>query len=207
MMLGVIADVHCRHEELRLVADALVRDGADEILLAGDAHDQYRFSNEVVDVIRDYEMRYILGNHEGVLLSTAGERAVTAPHVRRHHLDFVRSTPSELRVRIRGRMLTMVHANPWVPDNAYLYAHSRLFDRCAELDTDFLILGHTHIPMAFRRGRTLVVNPGSLVFSRGSESAGLINYAILDVASGEARQVGLSRRELSDDSPRADFIT
>ena len=53
MKLGIVSDVHCRHEELRLVAHALLREGVDEILLAGDAHDEYRFSNEVVDVIEE----------------------------------------------------------------------------------------------------------------------------------------------------------
>ena len=193
MKLGIVSDVHCRHEELRLVAHALLREGVDEILLAGDAHDEYRFSNEVVDVIREYGMRYILGNHEGALLSSAGERARARPNVRRDHLEFVQSVPFRLRTKVDGKTLTMVHANPWAPDNAYLYQNHRLFNRCTELDTDFLVLGHTHVPMTFRRGRTLVVNPGSLVYSRDADSIGMINYAILDVTSGESRQVRIPR--------------
>jgi len=113
--------------------------------------------------------------------------------VRRDHLEFVQSVPFRLRTKVDGKTLTMVHANPWAPDNAYLYQNHRLFNRCTELDTDFLVLGHTHVPMTFRRGRTLVVNPGSLVYSRDADSIGMINYAILDVTSGESRQVRIPR--------------
>lgn len=197
MKLGLIADVHGGHEELRLAAAALAREGVTEILLAGDAHDQYRFSNEVVDVIHEYGMRYILGNHEGVLLSRAGERAARAPHVRRRHLDFVRGAPWRLRTTIGGCTLTMVHANPWAPDDAYLFPPDRRFDRLGELDTDVLVLGHTHIPMAFRRGRTLVVNPGSLTFSRAAGTVGAVNYAVLDTAAGQAQQICLPLAELA----------
>lgn len=185
MRLGIVSDVHCEHEALREAAEQLLRAGVDDILLAGDAHYEYRFSNETVEVIRAYGMRYVTGNHEAVLLSPAGSRAVGAPHVRTANLDYVRDTPRRLTTNVGGKRLTMIHANPWASTFDYLYRGNPLFGRCDELDTDYLVLGHTHVPMVARFGRTLVVNPGSLMLSRDPGAHGLLTYAMLDTKSDD----------------------
>jgi putative phosphoesterase len=187
--IGIIADVHCQHEPLREAAEGLVSRAVDEIVLAGDAHYEYRFSNEVMEVIGDYRMRYVLGNHEAMLLGPHGTRAVSAPHVRQRNLVRLRQTPAHLRVRVGGKTLSVFHANPWAPDNRYLYEGDPLFGRCDELDTDYLILGHTHVPMSARFGRTLVVNPGSLTFSRDPGAEGTITCAVLDTDTDEVELI------------------
>jgi putative phosphoesterase len=195
--LGIISDVHCAAEELQLAAELLIAEGAQEILLAGDAHFEYRFSNEVASLIQAYKMRYILGNHEAVLLGPHGQRALSRPHVGAANLRFTQETPFQLRTNVGGKTLTMVHANPWTPDNRYLGPHDRLFDRCDELDTDFLVLGHTHVPAVFRRGRTLVVNPGSLAMTREPGAPlGTVTYAVLDTDSDAAEIVRTTREGL-----------
>jgi putative phosphoesterase len=186
MRIGIVSDVHCRHERLRAVAEALVRDGVDEIVLAGDAHYEYRFCNEVVELADEFAMRYVLGNHEMVLLSNHGVRARSAAHVRQANVDRLRRTPTAMRVQVDGKILTICHANPWAPDNHYLFPGDRLFERLDELDTDYLVLGHTHVPMVLRAKGTLVVNPGSLATSRETGQETLVSYAILDTATGEA---------------------
>ena len=188
MLLGVISDVHCNVEALdRAVSDLQGR--VDEILLAGDAMYEYRFSNEVVDVARRLSMRYVLGNHELVLLSPLGERARAAPGVDPDHLAFLSTVPTRLETQVDGKRLCMVHASPWAPYNDYLYASNRLFQRCDELDVDFLVLGHTHVPMVERFGRTLVINPGSLGESREAGHNRLVSYAVVDTSSEEVEIV------------------
>src|SRR3990172_5995152 len=55
MRLGIISDVHCNHEALRI---ALERMGpVDELLCAGDAVYQFRFSNEVMRILRERQAR------------------------------------------------------------------------------------------------------------------------------------------------------
>jgi putative phosphoesterase len=183
--VGIVADVHCRHEALREAAEQMTRAGVEEILLAGDAHYQYRFSNETVDVIREYGMRCVAGNHEAVLLGPHGSRAVGAPHVRARNVAFMREVPDRITTTVDGRSLTMVHANPWARTFDYLYADDPRFDRCDALDTDVLILGHTHVPMVARFGRTLAVNPGALMLSRDPGGHGVLTYAVLDTGSDD----------------------
>ena len=73
MRIGIVADVHCNDQALRI---ALERMGAvDELICAGDAVYQFRFSNDVMDLLRERETRYVLGNHEDVLLGKWGGHA------------------------------------------------------------------------------------------------------------------------------------
>ena len=51
MRLGIISDVHCNHEALRIALDRM--GPVDELLCAGDAVYQFRFSNEVMGILRD----------------------------------------------------------------------------------------------------------------------------------------------------------
>jgi putative phosphoesterase len=196
--IGILADVHCRHEALREAAGQLVAGGVEEILLAGDAHLQYRFSTETVDVIREFGIRCVAGNHEAVLLGPAGRKAVAAPHVRAADVTLMRAVPDRLTTTVGGLRLTMLHANPFAPDFDYLYADDRRFARCDELDTDVLVLGRTHVPMAARFGRTLTINPGSLVLSRDPGGHGVLTYVVLDT---DEREVFLVRDGVGWDEP------
>jgi putative phosphoesterase len=183
--LGIVSDVHCQDEHLRLTIDALIAEGVDEILCAGDAHYEYRLSNEVAELMQANDVKYIQGNHEWVLMGPHGAGARSAAHVRKSNLDYIDQAPEQIRTTVNGKSLLMIHASPWPPKGHYLYDGDPLFERCDELDADYLILGHTHVPMVKRYGRTLVINPGSLTFSREPGQYGLLSYAILDTTTDE----------------------
>jgi len=184
VLLGLMSDVHCNADAFdRAVAEMAPE--VDEILLMGDAVYEYRFSNEVVGGARKLGVRYVLGNHEMVLLGPHGERARSAATVDPVNLAYLREVPTRIDVRLGGKRVCMVHGSPWLPYDEYLYAGSRTLDRCAELDADILLVGHTHVPMATRVGRTLVVNPGSLGESREARADRPVSYAVLDTASEE----------------------
>lgn len=183
MRIGIVADVHCNHEALLI---ALERMGpVDELLCAGDAVYQFRFSNEVMGILRERQARYVLGNHEEVLLGRWGERARSAPSVRRENLEYMRGQSFDLDTRLNGKRLFMVHGSPWEPHNEYLYPNSPGMARLAQIDADFVILGHTHYHMARRVGRGLVVNPGSCGEARDHRNNFRLSYAILDTETEE----------------------
>jgi putative phosphoesterase len=184
MLIGIVSDIHCNGMAMdRAVAE--LSQTVDTILVAGDAVLQYRFSNEVLEIIRDNDLPYVAGNHEAILLSEHGQRARSAAHVRQENVDFMAAAPTHVEMRVSGKDLLMVHASPFPPYNEYLYPGSRQLAQCAELDVDILVLGHTHIPMAERIGRTLVVNPGSLGQGGDPAHPGMVSYAILDSDSDE----------------------
>ncbi len=184
MRIGIVSDVHCNHEALRIALDRM--GDVDELLCAGDSVYQFRFSNEVMQILRERGARYILGNHEDVLLGKWGDRARSAGWVRADDLAYMAEQPSRLTTTLPGgKSLVMVHGSPWEPHNEYIYPNSAPLARFAEIDTDYAILGHTHYQMAERVGRTLVINPGSAGEARDARNHFRLSYAILDTDTDE----------------------
>jgi putative phosphoesterase len=181
--IGIIADIHCNHQALRTALDRM--GAVDELLCAGDAVYQFRFSNEVMELLRERGARYITGNHEEVLLGRWGERARSAAWVRADDLAYMAEQAPRLETRINGKRLVMVHGSPFEPHNEYIYPNSRSISRLGEIDADYVILGHTHYQMAERVGRVLVINPGSAGEARDARNAFQLSSAVLDTETDE----------------------
>ncbi|MDA0301909.1 MAG: YfcE family phosphodiesterase [Chloroflexi bacterium] len=177
MRIGIVSDIHCNVEGLRL---ALKRMGdVDELLCAGDLMYGFRFSNDVVEELRARGARTVQGNHERTMLSAAGDRARNQQFVKSENVDYIAALPRVIETEVSGKRLVMVHGSPFEPFDEYLYPKARTLRRFKDLDADYVILGHTHYPMVERVGNVLVINPGS-----AGEPADL-SYAVLDTASGE----------------------
>jgi putative phosphoesterase len=198
--LGIISDVHCNADALRL---ALERMGpVDELLCAGDSIFEYRFSNDVVELLKERGARYVLGNHEAVFLGPQGARARSTANVRADLVEYMASMPLSMDVTIGGKRLVMVHASPFEPYQQYVYPNSPELKRLAEIEADYVILGHTHTQMAERVGRVLVVNPGSGGDARDLANGRKLSYAVLDTSSGEV----LFDNFLPGDAPFPEFV-
>jgi putative phosphoesterase len=182
--LGIVSDVHCNADGLRL---AIQHMGAiDELLCAGDIVYQYRFGNEIIEVLREYGARNVLGNHDLTLLSRDGERARAAPTVRQDNLHYLSSQPISIEVDVGGgKKLVMTHGSPIEPYDRYVYPGSKELAELADYAADYLILGHTHYQMAERMERCLVINPGSAGEARDMRNGRLLTCCVLDTASGE----------------------
>lgn len=183
MKLGIVSDIHCNDAALRIAFDLM--GDVDELLCAGDAVYQFRFSNDVMRLLRERGARYVLGNHEDVLLGPWGERARNADWVHTDELAYMAAQPRRIDASIGGKSLVMVHGSPWEPHNEYIYPNSPSISRFAEIGTDYVILGHTHYQMAERVGRTLVINPGSAGEPRDARNGFQLSYAVLDTETDE----------------------
>jgi predicted phosphodiesterase len=134
-----------------------------------------------MQLLRARGARYILGNHEDALLGRWGERARAAAWVRADELAYMADQPDRLTTTLPGgKSLVMVHGSPWEPHNEYIYPNSPALARLADIDANYVILGHTHYQMAERVGRTLVINPGSAGEARDARNAFRLSYAVLD---------------------------
>ena len=184
MRIGIVSDIHCNHEALRLALDQM--GAVDELLCAGDSVYQFRFSNEVMEILREREARYILGNHEDVLLGKWGENARSADWVRQDDLAYMATQDYRLQTTLPGgKTLVMVHGSPWEPYNEYIYPNSPAISRLGEIGADYVILGHTHYQMAERVGTSLIINPGSAGEPRDARNHFQLSYAILDTETDE----------------------
>ena len=81
MRLGIVSDVHCNADGLRLAIEHM--GPIDELLCAGDIVYQYRFGNDVIEVLREYGARNVLGNHDVTLLSRTASAPARPPRYAR----------------------------------------------------------------------------------------------------------------------------
>jgi len=72
--VGIVSDIHCNAAGL-MQALALMGD-IDELICLGDSIYEYRFSNEVVRLLRDRAAQVIVGNHEEQFFGPLGARAL-----------------------------------------------------------------------------------------------------------------------------------
>ena len=152
----------------------------DELLCLGDCIFEYRFSNEVIALLRDRGAHVIKGNHEDVFFGSLGERARNQPWIDPELLRWLDERPSEIALERAGKKLLLVHSTPWSPRGTYVCPGSPLLRRFGEVDADYVFYGHTHMQLAERHAGTLVINPGSAGDARDSRRSNLLSCAVLD---------------------------
>ena len=160
MRIGIVSDVHCNADGLRLAIEHM--GPIDELLCAGDIVYQYRFGNEVIEVLR----RIQRPQRPWKPRPHAAEQGRRTCPRRRHRASGkprlpCPQQPIAIEVKVGGKKLVMTHGSPIEPYDRYVYPGSKEFAELADYAADYLILGHTHYQMAERLGRCLVINPGS----------------------------------------------
>jgi putative phosphoesterase len=183
LKIGIVSDVHCNHRGLRRALDIMA--DCDELICLGDSIYEYRFSNEVVQILRERGAHTILGNHEEGFLGPHGARARAADWIDKSHLGWLAARPCRLELELGGKKLLLVHSTPWEPRGAYVYPHSSQLELFAEADADFVLYGHTHHQLVRRVGNVLVVNPGSAGEARDSGNGRQLSCAVLNTATEE----------------------
>jgi putative phosphoesterase len=192
MKIGIVSDIHCN---LRGLTQALALMGdIDELVCLGDSIYEYRFSNEVVRLLKERQAQVIVGNHEEYFFGPQGARARARDGVDPELAAWLASRPHRHELTIGGKRLLLVHSTPWEPRGAYINPGSGLLSRFAEVEADFVLYGHTHQQIVHRAGRVLVINPGSTGEARDSRNDRQLSCAVLDSASGEVQVIDFPDR-------------
>jgi putative phosphoesterase len=166
----------------------------DMLLCAGDVISDYRFCGETVDILRRAQAHCVQGNHESGFFGGRNPDYLRkcqrefAPEL----LAFLASAPLSLELEAAGAKVLMVHSTPWEPFDEYIYRRSPQLARLVQLPYDFVIFGHTHVPMVHQANGVTVINPGSCSQPRDQDRRG--SYAVLDLE----RRVVEVRRVLPD---------
>ena len=227
MRYGVLADIHGNLHALDAAVDRLRRDGVDGWLCAGDLGGYGPHPNECVERVAELGALCVAGNHDLMAVGRLPDRGL--PALARETLDWTRTVLSPAT----RAYLEQLPPDAVTPDGV-IVAHGSLGDPCeyvtspraarAALDrasaahpaAGVLVLGHTHLPMAFgsRRGgmrpadvalredETLLLNPGSVGQSRERRIAA--RALVLDLTERTASfhaldyDAAASRRALRD---------
>ncbi len=176
MQILVISDLHANWPALEAVLGA---QAFDRVIVVGDLVSYGPHPREVVEWVRSHATLMVRGNHDDALacgsdcrcaptskpLATA-TRAVHRELLSLEDIQFLGSLPRTASLQSAGQTLFAVHASP--RDHLYRYtltpqaSDEHVRGQVGRVQADYVLLGHTHLPMVRSSGRRLVVNPGSV---------------------------------------------
>jgi putative phosphoesterase len=183
LRIGIVSDLHCNAAGLAQAIE--VMGDVDELICLGDSIWEYRFSNEIVRMLKERGAHTILGNHEEGFFGPQGVRARGAEWIDPALLHWLGGRPHRLELHLGEKKLLAVHSTPWEPRGGYVYPHDALLDRFGEADADFVLYGHTHHQLVRRYGKVLVINPGSAGDARDPGNGRQLSCAVLDTVTDE----------------------
>lgn len=153
MILGILSDTHGSDARAARAVALLQRIGAEALLHCGDVGSQ-----GVLDALACLPAWFVWGN-------TDHDSADLARYARSIGLTPPVETP--LRIELAGRRVALLHGHELIAGRIYqslLRGDVEGFQRLA--DCDYLVHGHTHVPIDRRFGRVRIINPGALQRAR-----------------------------------------
>jgi len=169
--IGILSDTHATTAPLREALDIFTDKGVEQIICAGDVVG-YGEDNpeETIALLRQFNCLTVIGNHDVV------SDTVTDPASRAVLQSYFNNLPKKIELLVEGKKIVVVHAHP--PDS--LHGGIKIMDpqgkvdeekkspwlnKLSSLESDILVVGHTHQVFAEYFGRLLVINPGSTCFN------------------------------------------
>jgi putative phosphoesterase len=167
----VVSDIHGNYEALKALPEDY-----DELWVLGDLVNYGPQPAEVIEFVRKKASLVVRGNHDDSVAFDRDPRCSRA--FRRAAEETRRYTDSVLSEKQREYLAGLPHYR-WVQRGRWTFylCHAvpsdPLYTYCVEdaakwrkelavAATDFLFVGHTHIPFSLREGEQWVVNPGSI---------------------------------------------
>jgi putative phosphoesterase len=187
--IAIISDIHGNLPALESVLLDIDKKGITEIYCLGDLVGYYCFFNEVVAVIKDRNIKCLLGNHDFALIHTNGviERSRTCTNILKWQLeratsatfDYLKALESSYEFEFSNKKIQLVHAGLQDPVDEYVFDVTDDYLKNNLFNADILISGHTHL-LTFKKfysGKTWI-NPGSVGQPRDFNNKA--SYVILD---------------------------
>lgn len=185
MRLAIISDIHSNLPALEVVLEQIGKEGVDRILCAGDIVGYGPHPNEVIGQLKKIEITTILGNHDRAVLShdssnmnIQAQDAIwwTIEKLEQESQDYLARLNAKESFFLNGLNIAIFHGSPRY-DNEYIPeedANDELLDLAK---SDFLVLGHTHVPFVRSLDMGTVINPGSVGQPRdGDPRASIMVY-------------------------------
>lgn len=169
--IGILSDTHATTAPLREALDIFTDKGVEHIICAGDVVG-YGQDNpeETIALLRQFNCLTVIGNHDVV------PDTVTDPTSRVALQSYFNNLPKKIELVVEGKKIVVVHAHP--PDSLHggikimdpqgqVVEEKKLpwLDQLGSLESDILVVGHTHQVFAEYFGSLLVINPGSTCFN------------------------------------------
>jgi len=198
MKILLIADIHANLEALQKVLEI----PHDRAICLGDIVDYGPDPDKCIELLRKRNIPTIRGNHDNAVAFKAdcqcgykykhlsiATREYTWGVLDQSQMEYLQKLPLVIKEEIDGMKLFFTHASPRsmfeyikpeTPDEDIM---AMLADPMEPVDFEFLVVGHSHIPMNRKLGALTIINPGSVGQPRdGDTRAGC---AVFDTDTGE----------------------
>ena len=189
MKIGVISDPHANLQALEAVLNDM--GDVDAILCAGDLVGYCAQPNEVIELIKKNRVKCVLGNHDrsavtgelsGLNVAESKVATWTREALKAKNKRYLRGLSEKKTFKKGGKSIFIAHGSPRKPLIEYVFpgTPSRALLRMIQgVDSDVIILGHTHVPMERILQSKLIINPGGVGQPRDRDPKAA--YAILDL--------------------------
>ncbi|MGB9816824.1 MAG: metallophosphoesterase family protein [Desulfurococcaceae archaeon] len=210
MRILIISDIHGNMDALRAILDNAEK--YDYLWVLGDLVDYGPEPHLVIDAVREMKPDLvIMGNHDYAVAYNTDCKCAVEMHelsvYTRFNISYRLLTSSQVnwlktlrhvaKIEDSNRRIYIVHGAPANPLYGYLKPNqplSRIEEMLTEpsspyslkrklVEADYVIVGHTHIPMKLEVKGIKVCNPGSVGQPRDGDPRA--SYAILDTEKGE----------------------
>lgn len=193
MKIGVLSDIHGNSYALREVLKIARQENIKKLIVLGDIVGYYYFPDKVLEQLADWDYSLIKGNHE-VILENIMAGTITESEIRlkygsghkkaienlsTNQLEILSKSPPSLKLDLDNVRFLMCHGSPWDSDY-YLYPYTprEVLDKCNQIGTDFILIGHSHHSFIYKGNDTILINVGSVGQNRNM--GGLASWAIID---------------------------
>ena len=212
MRYAIIADIHANLVAFTAVLDHVKRQGGvDEVWCLGDIVGYGPDPCQCIELLSQYNHVCVAGNHDWAAIDKLAtsefnpDAAVacrwTAQQLSPDDIKYLESLPEV----IQKEDFTLVHGSPRHPIWEYLISVSSAKENFAYFQSQFCLVGHSHVPMVFKYDETgtcsfsqfmpnirlvlgksrLIINPGGVGQPRDGEPRA--SYAIYDNETGMVR--------------------
>ncbi len=181
MRLLLISDIHGNFEALQSVLENV---RYDTVICTGDLVDYGPDPLAIIDWVRDNRVPTVRGNHDNAVamhvdcgcgykykhLSEA-TREYTWSRITEKEEEFLMALPTSLDFTFEGLKAMAVHGSP-ASFFDYVYPDTpseKVEQMLKDVSCDFLIAGHTHMPMMRKLSDLIILNPGSVGQPRDSD--------------------------------------
>ena len=170
MKIGLIADIHADLDGLEKALKLLRDKQVDTILCAGDLVERGKDGDAVVRRVHEEKIPTVQGNHDAFARRSReylrNQSEVDPMMIYSDEtIDFIDTLPLKLKFTFENRSLVLIHGALWDENDLIFPSSDRerfqyVFD---EDKPDYIVLGHTHVPMIVNViGHGIVINPGAI---------------------------------------------
>lgn len=196
MKILILADIHANWQALSAINETF-----DACLFLGDLVEYGVEPIPCIEWVRAHATYAIRGNHDhsvaqrvpppvgsGFRELAGATRRIHWDVLRPSHLKYLSQLPVTQNFTLDGVRFHLVHATPRDPMDEYLAADPEAWrGRLANINADFLCVGHTHIPFHLDLGDCQILNPGSVGQPRDGDPRAA--YAVIENGKVELKRV------------------